>query len=374
MTRRVNINKVPCPLCSRLMHDDTGLKRHMKMHENTCTDCGKRFSSSSKLSEHQYRAHVRHVCNQCGKSYRSPQDLQRHIDTVHLKIKKYSCHLCDGKFSDPTPLRLHIMRHKADPNIKIKCTMCEKTFSLQYQLDQHFRLCHTSKGRVNCDQCEKDLSASSLSEHRKIFHSDLSFTCKDCGKTFKHKDYLRKHRQLHTKNLLEKEFKCDQCDKAYDNQDYLRKHKRYIHDKSEVGKWECKQCGKTYAQSGGLFLHKKTHEKTKEFKCTDCGKEFYLKSVLKRHLFCHEKSLPFPCLLCKKSFYRQSELDDHQGMHTGIKPYNCDKCGNGYVNKENWKNHKCAGRKIMKPFNCNKCGKGYSDKKYLKAHNCRGSN
>ena len=53
-----------------------------------------------------------------------------------------------------------------------------------------------------------------------------------------------------------------------------------------------------------------------------------------------------------------------------IKPYNCDKCGNGYVNKDNWKNHKCAGRKIMKPFNCNKCGKGYSDKKYLKAHNC----
>ena len=205
MTRRVNLNKVSCPLCSRVMYDDRGLKRHMKMHENPCQDCGKLFSSPAKLSEHSLSAHVRNVCNQCGKAYRSHHSLQMHIDAVHLKIKKYSCHLCDGKFSDPTPLRYHMMRHKADPKIKIKCSMCEKTFPLQYKLDQHFRICHSSKGKVECDQCDKVLSVSSISEHRKIHHSDLSYSCQDCGKTFKHIDYLRKHRKLmHTNNLLEK--------------------------------------------------------------------------------------------------------------------------------------------------------------------------
>ena len=138
MTGRVNLNKVfwrdlqhqltkvPCPLCSRLMRDDRRLKSHMKLHENTCKDCGKCFSSAPKLSEHKNRVHVPNVCNHCDKSYKSPQDLKRHIDTVHLKIKKYSCNLCDGKFSDPTPLRYHMLRHKEDPNIRTNCSKCEK--------------------------------------------------------------------------------------------------------------------------------------------------------------------------------------------------------------------------------------------------------
>ena len=178
--------KVPCPLCSKLMADERSLQKHMKMHDNACQDCGKRFSSLLRLSEHIHRAHTRNTCKDCGKVLRSPQDLTRHIDAVHLRIKKYSCDLCDGKFSDPTPLRYHMMRHKADPNIKIKCSMCVKTFPLQFKLDQHFRICHTSKGKVKCDQCDKVLSVSSISEHRKIHLSNLSYTCQDVRTVVKH--------------------------------------------------------------------------------------------------------------------------------------------------------------------------------------------
>ena len=79
------LTKVPCPLCSRVMRDERSLKNHMKLHENTCKDCGKCFSSAPRLSQHKYRAHVPNVCDHCHKPFKSPQDLQRHIDTVHLK-------------------------------------------------------------------------------------------------------------------------------------------------------------------------------------------------------------------------------------------------------------------------------------------------
>ena len=101
--------KFNCDLCSCVANQKSHLSIHVKSkHEGVkfhCDQCDFRgsrrsslfthikFNSDAKLSEHTDRAHVRHVCNQCNKAYRSIQDLQRHIDAVHLKIKKYSCHL-----------------------------------------------------------------------------------------------------------------------------------------------------------------------------------------------------------------------------------------------------------------------------------------
>ena len=212
--------------------------------------------------------------------------MQCHVDAIHLKIRKFACHICSSTFTDMTPLRYHIQRHKIDPEVEFKCPSCSKSFNLEFKLKQHLRISHQDK--VKCEKCDKLLSSHGLKQHVQVHHTVATFECQDCGKIFKHKGYLKKHQLMHDSSAQGKPFNCNLCEKTYSRPEYLNKHKRYKHENSEVGKWECKLCGKTYAQSGGLFLHKKTHKAAREFKCTKCEKEFHHKSVLKRHMFTHD--------------------------------------------------------------------------------------
>ena len=261
------------------------------------------------------------------------------MESVHLKLKKYSCSLCPITFADPSALKRHTERHKINmDNRQFKCNECGHTFLLQQHLRNHMGQIHS--GKVTCDICNKQLSKSGIMHHRKTAHSALSeVKCSQCELVFGDKGYLRKHLLTHTVDKEQKDFKCDQCDKAYHRQEYLSKHIRYKHNNSEEGKWQCKTCNKTFAQSGGLFMHKKSHESKREFKCDICGNEYNYKSVLKKHMLIHDGVKPYKCGECEKSFDCQSLLVNHQGVHTGDKPFKCDKCGTGYTWKSNLKYH-----------------------------------
>ena len=64
--------------------------------------------------------------------------MQNHVDIVHMKLRKHKCNLCGKAFTDKTPLRQHMLRHEADPNIRpFKCQQCDKSFILKSHLITH---------------------------------------------------------------------------------------------------------------------------------------------------------------------------------------------------------------------------------------------
>ncbi|XP_028134748.1 uncharacterized protein LOC114329750 isoform X2 [Diabrotica virgifera virgifera] len=91
-----------CPICSKLFHHPSLLKRHVLVHSGEkpymCSFCARSFSDKYNLKVHE-RIHVgerSHVCTFCNKRFLEKSYLRRHMKTH----KEGSC---QKKFYDPVP-------------------------------------------------------------------------------------------------------------------------------------------------------------------------------------------------------------------------------------------------------------------------------
>ncbi|OQE44090.1 hypothetical protein PENCOP_c002G01520 [Penicillium coprophilum] len=76
-----------------------------------CPICGAKFTRRSNCKEHQKMHNPEwknnHPCNDCHKTFGRSSDLKRHMSTVHLGLRRYSCELCDRRFSRQDSLARH---------------------------------------------------------------------------------------------------------------------------------------------------------------------------------------------------------------------------------------------------------------------------
>ena len=94
------------------------------------------------------------------------------------------------------------------------------------------------------------------------------FKCKDCGRAYSRRNYLLRHRQIHTRENL---FECDDCGKKFKKIKYLKEHE-LTHTGEK--RFKCEDCGKAYTSRNNLIQHVRIH--TGELlKCDICDKEFW---------------------------------------------------------------------------------------------------
>ncbi|PZC75603.1 hypothetical protein B5X24_HaOG205919 [Helicoverpa armigera] len=101
------------------------------------------------------------------------------------KTKKYSCDICQKKFSYNGSLEVHMKAHNGEKSFT--CHLCSTTHTNNKELTKHITIAHIVDNAYPCTICQKIFEkARLLKKHIKV-HFEEKFKCTECNKEFQRK-------------------------------------------------------------------------------------------------------------------------------------------------------------------------------------------
>ena len=274
LTEHTSGDQVVCLKCGDILEDDTAFEQHTEKHrktaQHTCERCGEFFLRNQQYLAH-LQGHDKYRCKLCKKDFSSKKKLKIHKNSEHdpsstakatkevkqpstVKHENFTCVVCLQSYQTETLFKAHdcsketkAKEKKAnakDVTVKIgpgrfKCKFCEFEHRKCSAVVRHARM-HKNKKRFVCELCGSAFNALyTLKEHRSYVHSDLrKHNCSKCDKSFKAKNALIRHEQVHSET---RPFQCH-CGQQYKRASHLRRHLATSHQEGEGGKegqyWE----------------------------------------------------------------------------------------------------------------------------------------
>ncbi|XP_036834235.1 PR domain zinc finger protein 5 isoform X1 [Oncorhynchus mykiss] len=322
----------------------------IKKEDHPCLLCESSFPSEEILAAHLQSLHQRpsteekeYKCRNCGKKFPIKQALQRHVlhcaETLgpsgDSSRAHHQCSLCYITFSSESSYDQHKEACRGDARFICKAESCGKRFKSKDSLKKHKGNVHTgsSRRKLMCTICNRKCSSLlNLQEHRKVHEI---FDCAACDKKFISTNQLKRHMITHSEK---RPYTCEVCSRWFKRLDQVTAHK-IIH--SEEKPYKCKLCGKEFAHRNVYKNHKKTHSEERPFQCEECKALFRTPFSLQRHLLIHNSERTFKCDQCDATFKRKDTLNVHiQVVHDGHKKYKCDLCEKAFVTPSVLKSHK----------------------------------
>lgn len=398
-----NDNGLPCVLCDTYFTEYTDMEDHFKNHnfeklkksdklqneqieqKNNafvhddaklckCTDCGKIFGTTERLSFHtQFHYGAKPlVCERCTKQFTSENMLFRHMNLVHGGTE--TCRKCGSSFMSKAKLNSHVCEPIEQP---FRCKICRKQFQDTTMLRKHTASHNFILAKpFQCNQCDTSFACiSKLNMHIEISHCrtltpQICVKCNICRAIFPNTEYALLHIEKHTKSDLLGDVKsveeievkmlfcCEYCEALFSNMEHLLQHSS---EHSGFNPYHCTYCNMLFRDHSQMKFHKKYHSEH-ENQCN----ELSLFSV----------PLLFVCEKCEKSFNTWKGLQIHyNNIHGGYRRGNshsveqkkgrsgepefhpCEDCGKSFKKRTDLRRHQLKEHRPQNRFPCEECGK-----------------
>ncbi|XP_044733697.1 zinc finger protein 782-like [Chrysoperla carnea] len=253
---------------------------------------------------------------------------------------------------------LHVHKKEAD----YPCPECTKKYDKYESFLEHRRMQHSGR-KLICKICNK-ICYSSLKRHMETHSSLTPFSCTECNKSFKSKECLQRHRNVHLPEGIKKKntkvYSCELCPRTFAKKANLNYHKENHNPGEPVKKFVCDQCGNNFSRKESLTVHMTIHLSTAEFRCDKCPKAFKNVYSLNRHKKSHIEGQPFKCDICLRRFKYKRALKQHGLIHTNQLPYECEHCPKRFREKTNLRVH-LRQHTGERPYSCLECNHNFTN-------------
>ena len=330
--------------------------------EFSCEICGKFFRTQGLLNKHQgaHSDELPYCCEVCGKRFKSKYTLPKHIKNMHSEAKHlrpYKCQFCPKSYKQSNHLADHMTIHTG--RIYHECPECKKKFTQKSSLKKHFRI-HTGERPYKCQVCGESFASTVAHKVHLVTHMDkLSLKCDLCGEVVEGHQELKTHkRRIHGK-------KYDKRIKFLSSNDDA--------SGKAAKKTTCNVCGREFKWKQSLKKHKLTHQYNQDelpHSCHICNRRFLCKTYLKEHLLVHSNKKNEICPHCGKEYSHKSSLRSHiRNYHAGDLNFPCNYCDESFTQRIKLQMHVLTHAHLNETqFNCPICNKVFTDRIKLQEH------
>jgi len=244
MKRLTKVYKCDEDGCSKVFHYKEGLDGHLIVDhgkENLKWNC--KICSASYIHKRHHDRHMRekHLLDKHGNSnhqdHPKKQDDPKSNNRTNGQPEKSRCKICFFKFDSRLELDSHLIKEHEHEG-KWECKECHSKFILRRHLHDHMTKIHKmdkdgtrinfENGFFKCSFCSSEFSTKEkLDSHLVQDHGhERSHQCDLCGIKFTHKKSFYRHKKIHETNPNHNFRKQKNCPKTKRHSEHVRKHEK----------------------------------------------------------------------------------------------------------------------------------------------------
>ncbi|KAK6471876.1 zinc finger protein 341-like [Huso huso] len=293
-------------------------------------------------------------CNFCDKTFTKNFDLQQHIRS-HTGEKPFQCIVCGRAFAQKSNVKKHMQTHKVWPSgMGTTVSRLPITVRVVPVTGTEEREQLTEKENTGeCEEADSDAPLEADCQDGKL---------KPAGKA--------ENKQI---ILIDSSYQCQFCASKFNTYFQLKSHMTQ-HKDEQVYKCVVKPCSLTF-QKLELFLeHIQSHQEQLTYRCHLCCKVFTSLFELGVHQYSHnycpqqsprKEPTFYRCLKCQSKYSTQEALDQH--LQTASHNFPCPHCQKVFPCERYFRRH-LPTHGVGGKFKCQICKKFFKTEHYLKLH------